>query len=190
MNIPNGLTILRLALVPLYVIAFSLTGTPWMIVAATIFLLASLTDWLDGYWARRHQQVTDFGTLLDPIADKILILAALVMLVQVGRVPGWLVILSLSREFAVTALRAVAAASGRILPAERLGKLKMALQTVSVMVLILEPVVPWSPIHRVGISLLLLATALALLSAGRYAIQYGRAQPGFPAQTARSQASR
>ena len=190
MNIPNGLTILRLVLVPVYVATFSLNSSPWVVVSATIFLLASLTDWLDGYLARRRQQVTDFGTLLDPIADKVLILAALVMLVQVGRVPGWLVILILSREFAVTALRAVAAASGRILPAERLGKLKMALQTASVMILILEPVVSWPPIHHVGILLLLIATALALLSAGRYAVQYGRAQPGFPAQTARPQASR
>lgn len=190
MNIPNGLTILRLALVPVYVAAFSFSAAPWVIVAAAIFGVASLTDWLDGYLARRRQQVTDFGTLLDPIADKVLILAALVMLVEVGRTPGWLVILILAREFAVTALRAVAAASGRILPAERLGKLKMALQTASVVVLILEPVLPWSQTHRVGIVLLLIATALALLSAGRYAVQYGRAQPGFPAQTARSQASR
>jgi len=189
-NIPNGLTLLRVALVPVYVAAFSLTTPPWVIVAATVFILASLTDWLDGYVARRRQQVTDFGTLLDPIADKVLILAALVMLVEVGRTPGWLVILILAREFAVTALRAVAAASGRVLPAERMGKVKMAIQTVSVVVLILEPVLPWSGTHRVGIVLLLIATGLALLSASRYAVQFGRSRPGFPVQTAGSQASR
>jgi CDP-diacylglycerol--glycerol-3-phosphate 3-phosphatidyltransferase len=114
--------------------------------------------------------------LLDPIADKLLILSALVMLVEAGRTPGWLVILILAREFAVTGLRAVAAAGGRVLAAERLGKLKMVAQTIAVLVLILEPVLPvWT--HTLGLGLLLAATALAILSASRYAVQYGRS-PG------------
>jgi phosphatidylglycerophosphate synthase len=95
------------------------------------------------------------------------------MLVEAGRTPGWLVILILAREFAVTALRAVAAVGGRVLAAESMGKLKMAFQTAAVLILILEPVLP-DGAHLVGLFLLLLATALAILSASRYALQYGR----------------
>ncbi len=175
MNLPNLLTLLRLALIPVLVAVLAVGASPGLAVgAAAIFALASLTDWLDGYMARRRRQVTDLGKLLDPIADKLLILAALVMLVEAGRAPGWLVILILAREFAVTGLRAVAAAGGRVLAAERLGKLKMVAQTIAVLVLILEPALPVGA-HTLGFVLLLAATALAILSASRYVIQYGRA---------------
>lgn len=173
-NVPNALTLLRLGLIPVFVVVFAFGSSATLVViAAFVFVVASLTDWLDGYMARRRQQVTDLGKLLDPIADKLLILAALVMLVEAGRAPGWLVILILAREFAVTALRAVAAVGGRVLAAESMGKLKMVLQTAAVLILILEPVLPPGT-HLVGFSLLLVATALAILSASRYALQYGR----------------
>lgn len=174
LNVPNALTLLRLGLIPVFVVVSVFGASPMLtVIAALVFTVASFTDWLDGYMARRRQQVTDLGKLLDPIADKLLILAALVMLVEAGRAPGWLVILILAREFAVTALRAVAAVGGRVLAAERLGKLKMGLQTVAVLILILEPVLPVGA-HLVGLILLLLATALAILSASRYALHYGR----------------
>jgi CDP-diacylglycerol--glycerol-3-phosphate 3-phosphatidyltransferase len=174
MNLPNLLTLLRLALIPVLVALLAVGESPGLAVgAAAIFVSAAFTDWLDGYVARRRKEVTDLGKLLDPIADKLLILSALVMLVEAGRIPGWLVILILAREFAVTGLRAVAAAGGRVLAAERLGKLKMVAQTIAVLVLILEPVLPvWA--HTLGLGLLLAATALAILSASRYAVQYGR----------------
>ncbi len=174
LNVPNALTLLRLGLIPVFVVVSAFGATPMLtVVAALVFAVASLTDWLDGYVARRRKQITDLGKLLDPIADKLLILAALVILVEAGRAPGWLVILILAREFAVTALRAVAAVGGRVLAAESMGKLKMGLQTVAVLVLILEPLLPQGA-HLVGLILLLLATALAILSASRYALQYGR----------------
>ena len=174
MNLPNLLTLLRLALIPVLVAVLDVGTSPGLAVgAAAIFAAAAFTDWLDGYVARRRKEVTDLGKLLDPIADKLLILAALVMLVEAGRAPGWLVILILAREFAVTGLRAVAAAGGRVLAAESLGKLKMVAQTIAVLVLILEPALPaWA--HTLGFGLLLAATALAILSASRYAVQYGR----------------
>ncbi len=174
MNLPNLLTLLRLALIPVLVALLAVGESPGLAVgAAAIFAVAAFTDWLDGYVARRRKEVTDLGKLLDPIADKLLILSALVMLVEAGRAPGWLVILILAREFAVTALRAVAAVGGRVLAAESMGKLKMVLQTAAVLILILEPVLPPGT-HLVGFSLLLVATALAILSASRYALQYGR----------------
>jgi len=174
LNLPNVLTLSRLGLIPVFVALSTLEGSPSVaIIIAAVFGLASLTDWLDGYMARRRQQVTDFGKLLDPVADKVLVLAALVVLVEAGRAPGWLVILLLAREFAVTALRAVAAMGGQVIPAERLGKLKMGVQTAAVLVLILEPALPgWS--HPVGLALLIAATILALLSASRYALAYSR----------------
>jgi len=174
MNLPNLLTLLRLALIPVLVALLAVGESPgFTLGAAAIFASAAFTDWLDGYVARRRKEVTDLGKLLDPIADKLLILAALVMLVEAGRAPGWLVILILAREFAVTGLRAVAAAGGRVLAAESLGKLKMVAQTIAVLVLILEPVLPaWA--DTLGLGLLLAATALAILSASRYAVQYGR----------------
>lgn len=174
MNLPNVLTLSRLGLIPIFVVCLALDPTPALAVAAAlVFLIASMTDWLDGYLARRRKEITDFGKLLDPIADKILILSALVMLVEVGRAPGWLVILIVAREFAVTALRAVAALRGQVLAAERMGKLKMVAQTAAVLLLILEPALPgW--VHPIGLALLVIATALAVLSASQYAVQYGR----------------
>lgn len=182
LNLPNLLTFSRLGLIPVFVALFAFDQTPTVAVtAAAVFGLASLTDWLDGYVARRRHQITDLGKLLDPVADKLLVLAALVILVEADRAPGWLVILLLAREFAVTALRAVAAMGGQVIPAERLGKLKMGVQTAAVLVLILEPILPpWS--HPVGLALLVVATILALLSASQYAIAYSRS---FRPETAR-----
>lgn len=174
LNLPNLLTFSRLGLIPVFVALSALDQSPTVAVAvASVFGLASLTDWLDGYVARRRHQITDLGKLLDPVADKLLVLAALVVLVEADRAPGWLVILLLAREFAVTALRAVAAMGGQVIPAEALGKLKMGVQTAAVLVLILEPTLPaWS--HPVGLALLVAATVLALLSASQYALAYSR----------------
>lgn len=174
LNLPNVLTLSRLGLIPVFVALSALDASPTGALAtAAVFGLASLTDWLDGYMARRRKQITDLGKLLDPVADKVLVLAALVVLVEAGRAPGWLVIILLAREFAVTALRAVAAMGGRVIAAESLGKLKMGVQTAAVLVLILEPALPvWS--HAWGIALLVAATILALLSASRYALAYRR----------------
>ena len=182
LNLPNALTLSRLGLIPVFVALSALNPTPTIAVAtAGVFALASLTDWLDGYMARKRKQITDLGKLLDPVADKVLVLAALVVLVEAGRAPGWLVILLLAREFAVTALRAVAAMGGTVIPAERLGKLKMGVQTAAVLVLMLEPALPdWS--HPIGLALLIAATILALLSASQYALAYSRS---FRPETAR-----
>lgn len=174
LNLPNVLTLSRIGLIPVFVALFLIEPSPAIaIVSAAVFAVASMTDWLDGYLARRRQQITDLGKLLDPIADKVLILAALVILVEADRAPGWLVIVLLAREFAVTALRAVAAIDGQIIPADRLGKWKMAAQTAAVLVLILEPALPaWG--HRTGLALLVAATTLALISGWNYAAAYRR----------------
>lgn len=146
MNIPNFLTLLRIFFVPLLVAAlvqqseeFDFWGfrisSP--ILALWIFLAAALTDLLDGYLARRWKQITTVGTLLDPIADKLLISAALISLVQTQQVPAWLAVLLIGREFAISGLRTIAAASGYTIKANDLGKTKMVFQVIAIAMVIL-----------------------------------------------------
>jgi CDP-diacylglycerol---glycerol-3-phosphate 3-phosphatidyltransferase len=146
MNFPNLLTILRIFFVPLLVVAlvqddFGLRFMDWPIaneyLALAIFLAAAFTDLLDGYLARRWKQVTTVGTLLDPIADKMLISAALISLVQVRMIPGWIAILIIGREFAVTGLRGIAAAEGYTIKASDLGKTKMVTQVIAISLMLI-----------------------------------------------------
>lgn len=138
MNIPNSLTILRIILVPIFVF-FLLVRLPYGdYLAALVFTVAALTDSLDGYLARKWKQVTKLGIILDPVADKLLITAALVSLVELGQIPGWIVIIILGREFAVSGLRAVKAEEGVIIPASILGKIKTASQIIAVILIILQ----------------------------------------------------
>jgi CDP-diacylglycerol--glycerol-3-phosphate 3-phosphatidyltransferase len=141
MNLPNLLTLLRIFFVPLLVAALLADQTsefsqlipfPREIFALAVFLIAAFTDLLDGYLARRWGQITTVGTLLDPIADKLLISAALVSLVDIHRVAAWMVIFIIGREFAVSGLRSIAAASGYTISASDLGKTKMVSQVVAI----------------------------------------------------------
>src|SRR5687768_13081237 len=144
MNLPNAITIGRMFLVPLLVVVLltkfegrQIFGMPKELVAAAIFGLAALTDWLDGYLARRRQQITTLGQLMDPLADKLLITAALVSLVQMDLAPAWMVAVILGRELAVTVLRSLAHARGTVIAASPLGKFKMVSQVVAILLLIL-----------------------------------------------------
>jgi CDP-diacylglycerol--glycerol-3-phosphate 3-phosphatidyltransferase len=146
MNLPNALTLTRIFLVPLLVVVLltkfegrQILGVPNEIVGAAIFGLASLTDWADGYLARRRKQVTPLGQVIDPFADKLLVSAALISLVAMDLAPAWMVAVIIGREFAVTALRSVAYARGVPIPASPLGKVKMAAQVVAILALILAP---------------------------------------------------
>ena len=132
MNLPNSLTVTRIFLVPLLVVVLltkfegrMILGVRKELVGAAIFALASLTDWLDGYLARRRRQVTPLGQFIDPLADKLLTIAALISLVQMDLAPAWMVAIIIGREFAVTALRSLAYARGAAMPASPLGKIKM-----------------------------------------------------------------
>lgn len=144
MNLPNSLTVARLFLVPLLVVVLLtnfegrlIFGIRKELVGAVIFGLASLTDWLDGYLARRRKQVTTLGQMMDPLADKLLVTAALVSLVQMDLAPAWMVAVILGRELAVTALRSVAYARGVTIPASPLGKFKMVTEVTAILLLIL-----------------------------------------------------
>ncbi len=142
MNLPIQLTLARICLVPLVVVFLISAEHVHSLLAAVLFGAAALTDWLDGLIARRRRQETTLGKLLDPVADKLLVAAALISLVQVGRVGAWIVVLIIGREFAVTGLRGISAAQGIVIPASDLAKYKTALQYLAVTLLILEKNVP------------------------------------------------
>jgi CDP-diacylglycerol--glycerol-3-phosphate 3-phosphatidyltransferase len=143
-NLPNAITIGRIFLVPLLVVVLmtnqkdmNLFGVSKEILGALIFAVASLTDWLDGYVARRRKQVTGLGQWMDPLADKLLVTAAFVSLVYLELAPAWMVVVILGREFFVTVLRSIAHARGQALPASALGKVKMVAQVAAILILIL-----------------------------------------------------
>jgi len=144
MNLPNSLSVTRIFLVPLLVVVLltkfegrMILGVRKELVGAGIFGIASITDWLDGYLARRRHQVTALGQFIDPFADKLLTIAAFISLVQMDLVQAWMVAIIIGREFAVTALRTLAHARGASMPASPLGKIKMIAQIVAILALIL-----------------------------------------------------
>jgi len=168
MNLPNSLTVARIFLVPLLVSVLLtkfegrlVMGLPVELVAAAIFGIASFTDWLDGYLARRRKQVTALGQILDPLADKLLISATLISLVQLDLVQSWMVAVIISREIAVTGLRNLAYSRGLSMPASALGKLKMASQVTAILLLLLGwERVPLLVTMGQGVMWLVLITAL------------------------------
>ena len=174
MNLPNSLTLVRIFLVPLLVVVLltefpgrQVFGVAKELVGAAIFALASITDWLDGYVARRRRQVTWLGQMMDPIADKLLTSAAFISLVQLDLAPAWMVALIIGREFGITGLRSVAYARGVTIPASRLGKIKMASQVTAILLLILGGgPMPW--LAPVGHAALWVVMAAAVVSAVDY----------------------
>ncbi|MFO0599199.1 MAG: CDP-diacylglycerol--glycerol-3-phosphate 3-phosphatidyltransferase [Myxococcaceae bacterium] len=175
-NLPNMLTLGRIVIIPLFVWLLY-DGDPWYsVLAAAVFTLAAVTDVVDGFLARRWNMITVTGKLLDPLADKLIVAAAMVMMVRLGRIPAWIVIVLLSREFIVTGLRQVAASEGLVIAAGQEGKWKTALQLVAIIALCVHythPVfflVAWHPVdfNFVGKVLLYGSTAFSVWSAGVY----------------------
>jgi CDP-diacylglycerol---glycerol-3-phosphate 3-phosphatidyltransferase len=180
MNLPNALSLTRIFLVPLLVVVLLtkfeeriVFGWRKEIVAAAIFALASFTDWLDGYVARRRDQVTALGQVIDPLADKLLTSAAFLSLVQMGLAPAWMVAIIIGRELAVTGLRNLAYSRGVAMPASPLGKFKMAGQVVTILALILGDVY-WPELLVVGRAGLWVVVVTALVSAADYFRRYNQ----------------
>jgi CDP-diacylglycerol---glycerol-3-phosphate 3-phosphatidyltransferase len=170
LNIPNLLTFTRILLIPVFVVLFSTPDPDRSLMAAIVFVVAAVTDMLDGYLARKSGQVTKLGKLLDPIADKLLVLSALILLVNVDRVSALVAILIIARELGVTGIRAIAAGEGMIIAAETTGKYKMALQVVAIVMLILEgtTLAALGNLHLAGIVTLYLSLVLGYISGGQY----------------------
>lgn len=139
MNLPNFLTILRMIMVPIFIVLFYLD---FPLVALIIFIVAALTDALDGHIARSRNQITNFGKLMDPLADKILTVSAFICLLDINLIPAWMIVVILAREFAITGLRGVAASEGAVIPAGFSGKLKTVFQMLAIILLLLSLVLP------------------------------------------------
>lgn len=167
MNIPNQLTTLRVILIPVFMFFFTSDMSIGHVIACAVFIVASLTDFLDGHLARKWNLVTNFGKIMDPFADKLLVLTALIYLAIEGTIPGWPVIIIIGRELLVTSLRALAADSGIILAARNLGKFKTVSQMFSIIFLILG-------FHVVGLLLLYIAVALTIISLIDYIVQLSK----------------
>ena len=163
-TLPNALTILRIFLVPLLVV-FLLTE--YTLVGLSVFVLASITDWFDGYLARRRHQITTLGQLLDPVADKLLISAAFITLVELGLAPAWMVVIIVGRELAISGLRSIAADQNVKIPSSSLGKYKMTAQAITVVLLILGPrfLGDFFFLGEIGLWAVVI---LSVLSAGQY----------------------
>jgi CDP-diacylglycerol--glycerol-3-phosphate 3-phosphatidyltransferase len=187
LNIANLLTLSRLALVPFFLLALFAGTDFWRWTSALIFAVASITDWLDGYLARRRKQITVLGQLLDPIADKLLTTAAYVSLVQLDLARAWMVALIIGRELAVTGLRSVAHSRGVVMPASGLGKLKMVAQVVSILALMLAfdatgEMGRW--LRLLGDAALWVVLALAMWSAVEYYQTFAAVVTGRTARAA------
>ena len=170
LNLPTLLTLSRIVLIPVFV--FSVYLHP--IFGALVFSIASLTDFLDGYFARRSGDITTFGIILDPIADKFLVISALIVLVDMERLAAWIAIIIIVREFLVTGLRVVALSKDIVIPAELGGKIKTGVQIAAVLCLILNRSLFNINLYDIGIVLIWLALVLSLVSGVKYTISFGK----------------
>lgn len=167
-TLSNQLTISRVLLIPLLALVFYLPGEAGHFGAALLFSLASLTDWLDGYLARRRDEVTAFGRFLDPVADKLLVATALVLLVEAGRTPALLAAIIIGREIVISALREWLAQVSSIVHVSLLGKWKTAVQMIAIICLLLHEDILGMNMHLIGLVMLWLAALLTLWSAYEY----------------------
>jgi CDP-diacylglycerol--glycerol-3-phosphate 3-phosphatidyltransferase len=186
LNLPNALTLLRIFLVPLLVVVLLTKFQGHVYLGICIFVIAVVTDYLDGFFARRRNEVTRLGILLDPLADKLLTAAAFLSLVQMGVVQAWVVMIIIARELAVTGLRNVAAGRGLLIQASPLGKAKMGAQVTAIILLLLSRL--WPVFRMPGLLALAVVVGLALLSGGDYFLRFwreiGRPPVSAPAEAA------
>ncbi len=170
LNLPTILTLSRIVLIPVFIYTVNLHP----LFGAVIFGIASITDFLDGYFARRSGDITKFGIILDPIADKFLVISALIVLVDMGRLPAWIAITIIVREFLVTGLRVVALSKDIIISAELGGKMKTTLQIAAILCLILKGSILSIDFYDVGIVLIWISLLLSIISGVQYTISFGK----------------
>ena len=165
MNLPNKLTVLRVIMIPFFVVMLMLDGgmnQTYRYIAAAIFILASLTDFLDGNIARKYNLVTNFGKFMDPLADKLLVCSALICLIELGQLPAWMVLIIISREFIISGFRLVASDNGVVIAASYWGKWKTVFQMISVILLIVN-IPALSMVTNLALWIALALTVISLL---------------------------
>lgn len=168
MNLPNKLTLFRIFLIPVFIIIMMLNVPNKFLIACMIFIVASATDAMDGYIARKYNLVTDFGKFMDPLADKLLVISALTTMIEFDLVPAWMVIIIVARELTVSILRAIAAADGKVIAASSGGKLKTISQMIAIIVLLLGKDFGSIPLLNIGKVTILIATLLTIYSGWEY----------------------
>jgi len=172
MTTANKITVIRVLFVPVFIAFAAFMEKPYFdIITAIIFLLISFTDFLDGYIARKYNQVTDFGKFLDPLADKILVCSALVMLTEAGRLSGIATVIIIAREFMVTSIRLLAAGGGKVIAASKSGKIKTVSQMAGITVLFLEPYLNMLFPLPYGIIVTAIMLITTIYSGGEYLIK-------------------
>lgn len=151
MNLANKLTLIRMILVPVFLVFLNLSSIPYGVLIATIiFIIASITDKLDGYIARSRNEITNFGKFMDPLADKLLVTSAFISLVELKFIPAWAVIIIISREFAVSGLRTIAASDGTVIAASWWGKIKTVIQMIAIILLLLKAsIIQFAPLANI-----------------------------------------
>lgn len=169
MNLANKITLFRVFMIPIYVIIMVLTQIPNnYIIAGIIFIIASISDFVDGQIARRCNMVTDFGKFVDPLADKLLVMSAMICFVEINFIPSWVVIVILAREFIVTGLRVLAASAGIVIAADKIGKLKTTTQMVALVLMHFCALTPM--IYNISLILMYIALVLTIVSGANYLI--------------------
>jgi CDP-diacylglycerol--glycerol-3-phosphate 3-phosphatidyltransferase len=170
LNLPTVLTLSRIVLIPVFIYTVNLHP----LFGALIFGIASATDFLDGYFARRSGDITKFGIILDPIADKFLVISALIVLVDMSRLPAWIAIVIIVREFLVTGLRVVALSKDIVISAEMGGKIKTTLQIAAILCLILKGSILGIDLYDIGMVLIWVSLLLSIVSGVQYTISFGK----------------
>lgn len=168
MNLPNKLTLFRILLIPVFILVMLFDIPNKFLIACIVFIIAAITDAMDGHIARKYNLITDFGKFMDPLADKLLVISALICMIEVGLVPGWMVIIIVARELTVSILRAIAAADGKVIAASGGGKLKTISQMIAIPVLLLGANFNNSLLLMIGSISILIATLLTLYSGWEY----------------------
>lgn len=171
MNLANKLTLLRIILVPVFLIFISINKPIFIIIATGIFIIAAITDKLDGYIARSRNQITNFGKFMDPLADKLLVTSALVALVQYNVIQAWMVMIIIGREFAITGLRAIAASEGIVIAASWWGKIKTVIQIIAIILGLVSLIYIQNYLKYITIIAIYLAILITLISGIDYFVK-------------------
>ena len=172
-NLPNSITLIRLAVIPVLFLLLLSPGRILSMIIAVLFIMAAITDLIDGYVARKYNIVTTMGKFLDPIADKLVVTTAMIMLIPIGRIPAWIVAIIIMRDLLVDGLRSIASADGLVIDASRLGKQKTLCQIVAVSALLIHyDTVFGLNAHAVGMAVLYLALVLTVWSGADYFLKF------------------
>jgi len=173
-NLPNTITLIRISVVPFLFILLSSPGEFWSLVLAILFVVASVTDIIDGYIARKYQLITTMGKFLDPIADKLIINTAMILMIPIGRIPAWIVAITIMRDLIVDGIRSIASSEGLFIQASRLGKQKTLAQIIAVTALLIHYPIFGADAHLVGMVILYVAFLLTIYSGTDYFIKFYR----------------